>query len=151
MKDLFHKPSRDAYEAELNQRKATWSNLITQYYMKNIHSDVYTSIGRWILEEEGVYSPFSGVVTNQSREFQHGPEKFTGMERSSSRLFCSIILPPSSIFYEWNYKRSSQSRELPPSHTISTDDGGNGNLTNYISNVYLRETLLAESEKRMLL
>ena len=69
MKDLFHKPSRDAYEAELNQRKATWSNLITQYYMKNIHSEVYTSIGRWILEEEGVYSPFSGMVTNQSESF----------------------------------------------------------------------------------
>ena len=69
MKDLFHKPSRDAYEAELNQRKATWSNLITQYYMKNIHSEVYTSIDRWILEEEGVYSPFSGMVTNQSESF----------------------------------------------------------------------------------
>ena len=69
MKDLFHKHSSDAYEAELNQRTVNWSNQIHQYYFKNIHPEVYTSIGRWILEKEGVYCPFSGVVTNQSASF----------------------------------------------------------------------------------
>ena len=37
--------------------------------MKNIHPEVYTSIGQWVLEKKGVYSPFSGVVTNQSESF----------------------------------------------------------------------------------
>ena len=41
----------------------------TQFSNKNIHPEVYTSIGRWVLEKEGVYSPFSGVVTNQSESF----------------------------------------------------------------------------------
>ena len=37
--------------------------------MKNIHEEVNTSIGRWILEKEGVYIPFCGVVNNQSEGF----------------------------------------------------------------------------------
>ena len=69
LKELFHKPSIDAYETELQQRSTSWNNPVFHYYMKNIHPEVYTSIGRWVLEAEGVYSPFSGVVTNQSESF----------------------------------------------------------------------------------
>ena len=69
LKELFHKPSIEAYETKLQQLSISWSNPVSQYHMKNIHPEVYTSIGRWILEAEGVYSPFSGVVTNQSESF----------------------------------------------------------------------------------
>lgn len=69
LRELFHKPTSEGYETELQQFSASWSNPVFQYYMKNIHPEVYTSIGRWVLEKEGVYSPFSGVVTNQSESF----------------------------------------------------------------------------------
>ena len=69
MKELFHKPSIEAYETKLQQLSVSWSNPGFQYHMKNIHPEVYTSIGQWVLATEGVYSPFSGVVTNQSESF----------------------------------------------------------------------------------
>ena len=37
--------------------------------MNEIHPDVTTSIGRWILEPLGVYNCYSGVTTNQSEAF----------------------------------------------------------------------------------
>ena len=45
--DLFHKPSHDAYEAELKQRIANWINPILQYYLKNIHPVIHTPISQW--------------------------------------------------------------------------------------------------------
>jgi len=69
LKQLFHKSSKEAYETEMQQLSVSWSNPVFQYYMKNIHPEMYTSIGRWVLETEGVYSPFSGVVSNQSESF----------------------------------------------------------------------------------
>ena len=69
LRELFHKPTSKGYETELQQLSASWSNPVFQYYMKNVHPEVYTSIGRWVLEKEGVYSPFSGVLTNQSESF----------------------------------------------------------------------------------
>ena len=39
------------------------------HILKNIHPEIHKSIGRWILEKEGVYCPFSGVLTNQSESF----------------------------------------------------------------------------------
>ena len=69
MRQLFHKPSFEVYTKELEQMSVGWSKPILQYYMKNIDPEVNTSIGRWILEKEGVYNPFAGVVTNQSESF----------------------------------------------------------------------------------
>ena len=73
LRELFHKPTSKGYETELQLFSPSWSNPVFQYYiyMKNIHPEVYTSIGRWVLEKEGVYSPFSGVITNQSESFKH--------------------------------------------------------------------------------
>jgi len=56
LKQLFHKSSKEAYETEMQQLSVSWSNPVFKYYMKNIHPEMYTSIGRWVLETEGVYS-----------------------------------------------------------------------------------------------
>ena len=69
LKELFHKPTIEAYETTLARLSVGWGNKILQYFMKNIHEEVNTSIGRWILEKEGVYIPFCGVVNNQSEGF----------------------------------------------------------------------------------
>jgi len=37
--------------------------------MTEIHPDVITSIGRWILEPLGLYNSYSGITTNQSEGF----------------------------------------------------------------------------------
>ena len=59
LRDLFHRSTSEEYEAHLKQLSITWSTTLCQYCMKNIHPEVDTSIGRWALEKEGVYSPFS--------------------------------------------------------------------------------------------
>ena len=87
LRELFHQPSKEAYLKELDIRKSKWSYPFVEYYESKIHPEVglycdvthcvhyyvYTqvtsSLGRWILQELGVYSPFSGVTTNQSESF----------------------------------------------------------------------------------
>ena len=37
-----------------------------EYYMAEIHPDVTSSLGRWVLEDLNMYHLYSGVTTNQS-------------------------------------------------------------------------------------
>ena len=46
-----------------------WSQPFVEYYMNEIHPDVTTCIGCWIVEPLGVYNYYSGVTTNQSEAF----------------------------------------------------------------------------------
>ena len=66
---LFHQPTVEAYNTKFKDVSSNWSSPILHYYTRNIHPDVNTSIGRWILEAVGVYSPFSGITNNQSEGF----------------------------------------------------------------------------------
>ena len=61
--------SRTVPQANKRRLWNTTLDKLEQYYMKDIHPEVYASIGWWVLEKEGVYSHFSGVVTNQSESF----------------------------------------------------------------------------------
>jgi len=67
--DLFHKSSFQVYTRRYQELSPNWSKRIHDYYSKNIHPEVDKSIERWHLEEQGVYSPFSGVSNNQSESF----------------------------------------------------------------------------------
>ena len=63
---LFHTSTEKEYEQNLKEKSKDWDALFAEYYLKEIHLNVSTSIGRWILEECNVYNPYSGVTNNQS-------------------------------------------------------------------------------------
>ena len=63
---LFHSTSEEEYLRNLKQVRPMWDPAFEQYYMKQIHPDVTTSIGRWVLEKLHIYNPYSGVTNNQS-------------------------------------------------------------------------------------
>ena len=63
---LFHASTEKEYEQRLKEKSRDWDALFEEYYLKEIHPNVSTSIGRWILEECNVYNPYSGVTNNQS-------------------------------------------------------------------------------------
>jgi len=52
-----------SYIATVSQK---WDAAFEQYYKNEIHSDVPSSIGRWVLEELRIYDSYSGVTNNQS-------------------------------------------------------------------------------------
>ena len=65
IRGLFHKPSRLEYDMAFIEMKKKWSAPFLDYYQSSIHTYI-SSIGRWILEEYGVYNPYGGVTSNQS-------------------------------------------------------------------------------------
>ena len=69
LRELFHKPSLQEYEKAYKILTPEWDKKILEYYCKNIQAEINLCVGRWVLEEQGVYSPFSGVVNNQSESF----------------------------------------------------------------------------------
>ena len=69
LRELFHKPSLQNYTEAYKSLSSNWNKAVHEYYDKTIHPEINNSIGRWVLEEQGVYNPFSGVVNNQSESF----------------------------------------------------------------------------------
>ena len=69
LRDLFHRPSLQEFITRYKELSCNWCKTVRDYYNKNIHPEVAKSIGRWVLEEQGVYSSFSGVSNNQSESF----------------------------------------------------------------------------------
>ena len=63
---LFQSMDNQQYESALIEYKAKWDPVFLQYYMDEIHPEVAISIGRWVLEEYGIYNPYCGVTNNQS-------------------------------------------------------------------------------------
>lgn len=63
---LFHSVSEEQYEQQLAIVSQKWDAAFEQYYRNEIHPDVPSSIGRWVLEELHIYNPYSGVTNNQS-------------------------------------------------------------------------------------
>lgn len=43
-----------------------WDSAFSNYYMNEIHHDICSSGGRWVIEKHNVYDPYSGVTNNQS-------------------------------------------------------------------------------------
>ena len=69
LRDLFHRPSLQEFTTRYKELSCNWRKTVRDYYNKNIHPEVAKSIGRWVLEEQGIYSSFSGVSNNQSESF----------------------------------------------------------------------------------
>ena len=69
MKSLFHAKSATEYDTLLQKFKRDWDALFEEYFRKEIHGYVHNSIGRWVLEANKVYNPYSGVTNNQSEGY----------------------------------------------------------------------------------
>ena len=63
VRQLFQATSETEYNKLLT--KVKWDNLFKEYYMKSFHHNI-SSIGRWNLEECGIYNPYSGITNNYS-------------------------------------------------------------------------------------
>ena len=69
VRHLFHLESKQSYEKKLEERRDVWDAAFEAYYMQEIHPDVVQSVGRWVLEANHAYNPYSGVTNNQSEGF----------------------------------------------------------------------------------
>ena len=63
VRQLFQATSETSYKELLE--KVKWDKLFQEYYMKSFHTNI-SSIGRWKLEEFGIYNPYSGITNNYS-------------------------------------------------------------------------------------
>ena len=66
LRTLFNQPSQQDYEEKLSELSGVWDDLFREYYLQHIHKEVDTRIGRWRLEQLGLYTADSGVTTNLS-------------------------------------------------------------------------------------
>jgi hypothetical protein len=69
IRSLLQSESEIDYLDNLSMLKDKWSNPFTEYFMTEIHPDIPSSLGRWVLEQLNIYTPYSGVTTNQSEGF----------------------------------------------------------------------------------
>jgi len=51
----------------MNECSKSWDAQFQEYFKKQIHPDVDTHIGRWVLERYNSYNPYSGVTNNRSK------------------------------------------------------------------------------------
>jgi hypothetical protein len=65
-KNLFQTNSEDEYKKLLDEYNKQWDVSFTEHYMKSVHPVVNLSVGKWVLQELGVYNPYSGITSNQS-------------------------------------------------------------------------------------
>ena len=63
---LFYSNSEQQYDQLLAKICLTWDLIFEQFFVKQIHSDINKSNGRWVLEKLNIYNPFSGITNNQS-------------------------------------------------------------------------------------
>ena len=77
LRKLFHKPSLSEYQAELDKMMQTWSAPYAEYSNTYINADVM-SVGRWELEQVGLYNPYSGITNNQSEGLNHVLQSLEG-------------------------------------------------------------------------
>jgi len=78
LKDLFTCTSETSYNKLLNERQKAWDKEFTDYYMKNIHTEI-SSIGRWGLEKMVIYQPYTGVINNYSENINRHAAKYNKM------------------------------------------------------------------------
>ena len=93
---LFHQRTLVEYQTQLNEMQKKWSAPFYKYFLKNIHVDV-TSIGRWVLEDRGVYNPYSGVTSNQSESLNYVVKQMQDWKESP--IDCMIL----ALYYLQSY------------------------------------------------
>ena len=58
--------SEDEFTATFQKISEFWSTPIVSYFEKSIIPDIKLYSGRWILENYGVFNPYSGITNNAS-------------------------------------------------------------------------------------
>ena len=67
IRHLLRQPTLEKYETEMTTHKALWDDTFYKYWIQTFHRLVPKNLGRWVLEELGIYNQYSGVTTNQSK------------------------------------------------------------------------------------
>ena len=62
-------PNEQEYRKLYDILSLKWSKAFVEFYNQQLHSEVTSYAGRWILEPLGVFNGYSGVTTNQSEGF----------------------------------------------------------------------------------
>lgn len=88
VRSLFHSPTEEMYNNKFSATQRTWDAQFEQYYIKEIHSNI-NSIGRWRLEELGIYNPYSGVTNNQSESMNRVIKDLQGWKEAP--LDCIVL------------------------------------------------------------
>jgi len=86
---LLHSPNESEYKRRLEEVCKNWDTLFKEYFMKNIHADVPTTLGRWVLEAHQIYNPYSGVTNNQSEGFNRVMKDLQGWKEAP--LDCVVL------------------------------------------------------------
>lgn len=92
MEDVFqllHSPSEKEYNERLAEVCQRWDALFQDYFMRNIHEDIPTTLGRWVLESLQIYHPYSGVTNNQSEGFNRVMKDLQGWKEAP--LDCVVL------------------------------------------------------------
>ena len=76
------------YSSQLSATQRTWDAQFEQYYTREIHTNI-NSIGRWCIEELGIYSPYSGVTNNQSESMNRVIKDLQGWKEAP--LDCIVL------------------------------------------------------------
>ena len=68
---LLRCESEEEFLEKLESLSNSWSAAYLDYFSKHIKPEIMAYSGRWILERNGVYNPYSGVTTNISEGFNN--------------------------------------------------------------------------------
>ncbi|XP_060607618.1 uncharacterized protein LOC132759787 [Ruditapes philippinarum] len=64
VQDLLHSQSRQIFDTKYHELKQSWSEAFLTYFDDNIYNTIIQYSGRWILEENKLYNPYSGITNN---------------------------------------------------------------------------------------
>ena len=110
---LFHSVSEEQYEQQLAIVSQKWDAAFEHYYRNEIHPDVPSSIGRWVLEELHIYNPYSRVTNNQSEGLNRVIKDLQGWKEAPVDCdACSI--PTTGILSQRNQAGACGYRRVPP-------------------------------------
>lgn len=94
----MHCTSEAEDETKLAPHRQRWDAAFKEYYMKEIHPEVPTTIGRWVLEGLKIFDPCSGVTNNQSESLNRVLKDLQGWNEAP--IECVILsLYPLQAFY----------------------------------------------------
>lgn len=65
LRSLLHSASEEEYQMSIKKMENKWSAAFFEYFVQNVHPNM-SELGRWAIEKYSVYSPYSGVTSNQA-------------------------------------------------------------------------------------
>ncbi len=92
MEDVFqllHSSSAKEYNTSLKVVRQRWDAVLEEYDMKYSHTDIPTTIGRWVLEAFHIYNSYSRDTNNQSEGFNRVMKDLQGWKEAP--LDCVVL------------------------------------------------------------